>query len=137
MKALIGLAFLLAGCAVAPKPDVWTRTDGQPTVTPALASASAECRNEAYLAGAKMGRLPAAALEAYAQGAGDYMVGSPPSPSSYGAPIVGPQIGDGLANIPNAYYAGVERRRRLELQEQVIRSTMDSCMAKRGYLKAA
>jgi hypothetical protein len=49
-------------------------------------------------------------------GASDYMVGNAPTAASYAAPLVGYQIGQALAQLPQDYDQGLERARRQALQ---------------------
>jgi hypothetical protein len=50
----------------------------------------------------------------------DYNVVSPPKGLSYAAPLVGFQIGEGLADIPDSYFAGKQIKRKLELQKPIL-----------------
>src|SRR5260221_831840 len=51
----------------------------------------------------------------------DYMGGSRgPFPASYVAPLIGPQLGDRLAGLPEQYFQGTQRERALELQKPII-----------------
>jgi hypothetical protein len=46
----------------------------------------------------------------------DYMVGNAPAQASYGAPLVGFQLGQSLANLPQQYFDGAQRARLLAMQ---------------------
>jgi hypothetical protein len=125
---LIGMTAGLAACALAEKPDVWVRADGKSAVAPALSTAVAECQNEAVLAVAKFGRLLTA--NAYAQSNNPYLV--VPAPTYPTAPM----DFSSLSSIPDQYAAGAERRRREQMRDQIMRSTMEACMAHDGYLRS-
>jgi hypothetical protein len=49
-------------------------------------------------------------------GARDYFVGSEPAGASYQAPLVGQQLGEALASLPEEYFKGTQRKRALSLQ---------------------
>jgi hypothetical protein len=49
-------------------------------------------------------------------GASDYFVGNAPGGVNYAAPLIGMQLGDRLADLPNQYFQGTQRARTLALQ---------------------
>jgi hypothetical protein len=49
-------------------------------------------------------------------GAADFMVVNGPNPPNYAAPLIGMQLGDRLADLPNQYFQGTQRARTLALQ---------------------
>lgn len=50
-------------------------------------------------------------------GASDYMVGNAPQGASYAAPLVGAQLGQQIASLPDSYMKGRENRRTMALQD--------------------
>jgi hypothetical protein len=50
-------------------------------------------------------------------GASDYMVGNAPSGASYSAPLVGFQLGQSIADLPDAYMKGREQARQRAMQD--------------------
>jgi hypothetical protein len=131
IAALVGVVGTLAACAITEKPEVWLRTDGGSVATGVLSATTAECRNEAVLAVARFGKL--AIPNTFAQaGPNPYIVVPPPTPGSYQAPIVDLSS---IGRLPDDYAAGAERRRRSQLQDQIMRTTMDACMARSGYIR--
>jgi hypothetical protein len=51
---------------------------------------------------------------------GQYNVVNPPNAPNYAAPLVGMQIGQQLANIPNSYFAGTQQQNILQQQAPII-----------------
>jgi hypothetical protein len=124
-----GVGVFFAGCSLAEKPDVWVRSDGRHVVSAALSTSAAECRNEAVLATAKFGKL--LTENSYAQAGNPYV--TVPSPTYQTTPM----DFSSLSNIPDQYAAGAEWRRREQMRDQIMRSTMDACMARNGYLRSS
>jgi hypothetical protein len=124
----VGMTVALAACGLTEKPDVWVRTDGRPVAPATLSAVTAECRNEAVLAVAKFGKLEIPG--AYAQAGNNPYVVSP-GPTYQTTPMDFSAVG----RWGDDYAAGAERRRREELQNQLMRTTMDACMAHSGYIR--
>jgi hypothetical protein len=122
------MTLALAACGLTEKPEAWVRSDGRPVVTAALSTVTAECRNEAVMAVAKFGKLeiPGAYAEA---GSNPYVVS--PGPTYRTAPTDFSAVG----RWGDDYAAGAERRRLEELRNQIMRTTMDACMAHSGYIR--
>jgi hypothetical protein len=110
---------LLASCASAPQKAVnWARVDAKPINRATLEQTLAVCRAEAIAAGARYGSY-SSGLEAFAQ-------------TGYGMPSVDFSP---LGNLGNDYQAAADRRRRIDLQDSMIRSAMSACMARSGYIE--
>jgi hypothetical protein len=57
-------------------------------------------------------------------GASDYFVGNAPNGVNYAAPLIGMQLGDRLADLPNQYFQGTQRARRRDDPAVLDRITM-------------
>jgi hypothetical protein len=125
----VEMTVALAACGLTEKPDVWVRTDGR-LVAPATVSAmTAECRNEAVLAVAKFGALMTPNNTFAQSGPGGYVVVPAPTyPTT-------PMDFSAVERWGDDYAAGAERRHRDDMRNQIMRSTMDACMAHAGYIR--
>lgn len=124
----------VAGCSREPPPTVWMRSSGQTASGPDLDLALAQCKQAGYQAVAQLGPRP---MPPQRQSRPLFQPDMEfcPDLNSRIAGCGRPRLdSSAIADLGDSYQEGAAYRQRLELEQNVLNSTVYGCMARAGYL---